>query len=387
VKASNFTSPERERGVGASQAAPPRSRSGLVNGASLKKKLRLAASVLLLGWLAWQTNWDQVREAFGRLRLGPWLLAVAVYAVAQVVSSARWQLMARPLGFDAPLRRFLGLYWVGMFFNLVLPTSVGGDAVRAWQLGGPGRRLPALVSVLADRVSGLMVMLVMALTALLVCPPEVPAALSLLFWGAIGGLLAALALAPLAAWAWERRDTAEEAGDGPRWSRLLGRLRRLRQETLDALRLYLRRPRLLLVSTLLSLAVQAASVALVWLVATALGVAVPAGYWWVVAPVVSLLTLLPVSLNGMGVREGSLVLLLQPAGVDAGTALTLAFLWFAATAAVSLSGVVPYLFGSVRKAPSPVYSGERDFREVRADHEPERGDSDQGRAGQPRAAA
>jgi hypothetical protein len=89
---------------------------------------------------------------------------------------------------------------------------------------------------------------------------------------------------------------------------------------------------------------------------------------------VALLTLLPVSLNGMGVREAGMILFLRPAGVPAGTAVTVAFLWFCGQTAAGLAGAGAYLFGQF---PRP---------EVR--HDDAVGDHPgQGRAGQPRAAA
>ena len=77
-------------------------------------------------------------------------------------------------------------------------------------------------------------------------------------------------------------------------------------------------PRLFLVTTLLSVVVQAANVIVLWLVGLALGLDVPASYYWVLVPLVTLLTLVPVSLNGMGVREWGTVLLLAPLGVGPG---------------------------------------------------------------------
>ena len=81
------------------------------------------------------------------------------------MSSLRWRLMARAQGFDGSPLRYVGYYFIGMFFNLALPTSVGGDVVRVWYLAGhdgagpaSGRRLAALVSVLADRVNGVVVL-------------------------------------------------------------------------------------------------------------------------------------------------------------------------------------------------------------------------------------
>src|SRR5262249_60867552 len=112
-----------------------------------------------------------------------------------------------------------------------------------------------------------------------------------------------------------------------------------------ALALCRSRPRAVLAATLLSVVVQVGNVLIVWLIGLALAAAVPASFYWVLVPVVSLLTVLPISVNGMGVREGAVVLLLAQVGVGSGTAMSLAFLWFATGAAASLGGVVFYAAG------------------------------------------
>ena len=96
----------------------------------------------------------------------------------------------------------------------------------------------------------------------------------------------------------------------------------------------------------------------------------------VAAPMVALLTLLPVSLNGMGVREAGMVVFLAPAGVPAGPAVTLAFLWFLIQTAAGLLGAGVYL------APVAVLR----VSEVRHD-DAVGARSDQGRTGQRRSAA
>jgi uncharacterized membrane protein YbhN (UPF0104 family) len=142
-----------------------------------------------------------------------------------------------------------------------------------------------------------------------------------------------------------------------------------------AMKAYLSRPGRLLVAAALSVLVQAANVALVWLIGVALGADVPASFWWIMVPMVTLLTLLPVSLNGMGIREGGTVLFLSQVGVSAGTALTVAVLWFAVMASNGLAGGLVYLFGSF---PRP---------RMREDHGCVGHHSDQGREGQRSAAA
>src|SRR5262249_44370449 len=155
---------------------------------------------------------------------------------AQIVSSLRWRQLARPLGFDQGLGAYVGFYFVGNFFNLVLPTSVGGDVARAWYLGrGTGRGSAAAMCVLADRLIGLYVLVAMACVAAFVVPlPGWVIALVAAFGcGAVVGLVFLMLLARSSAGRWRRAE-----------------------ELISALSFYCRSPRLLLSASLLSLAVQ-----------------------------------------------------------------------------------------------------------------------------------
>ncbi len=316
--------------------------------------LRPLVSGTLLAWLAWRTDWSQVAHVFGQLRLELWLGAVGLYLGTQVVSALRWQLLAAPLGFWQPLRQFTAFYFIGMYFNLVLPTSVGGDVVRAWYLdGGSRRRLLAFLSVFVDRLSGLLVLLALACATLAVCPIALPTWIRASVWGTAGAALLALVTLPALA----------------HWTGRFDRVRRLS----DGSRLYLGRGWLLLATMGLSLVIQAANVVLVWLVGWAIDAPVPGTYYWILVPMVTLLTLLPVSLNGMGIREGGMALFLAPLGISESLAVSLAFLWFSVFTAASLCGGGVYLFG---RFPRP---------QGQAEHEPVCGDSDQGRTGQPPA--
>jgi uncharacterized membrane protein YbhN (UPF0104 family) len=330
----------------------------------VNRTFRVLVSVSLLGWIAWQTDWGQVGQAFAKLRAGWWLAAVAALVLAQLASARRWQLLAAPLGFPRPLGQMTAFYFIGMYFNLVLPTSVGGDVVRAWYLDGrSGRRLGAFACVLLDRLSGLVVLLAVAAAGVVFSPLVLPAWVKWLVWGACASAALGLACLPLA------------ARLGTRISPKAGQLLRALGAVCS--------PRLLVTTTLLSVVVQVANVVLVWFVGLAIAAPVPGAYYWVLVPMVSLLTLLPISVNGMGVREGAMVLFLAPLGVGQGLPQTLAFLWFAVTAAVSLAGGLVYLFGHF---PPPVAApGGSD--EVQPDHGPVDCDSDQGRARQLEAAA
>ncbi len=330
----------------------------------MTRKLRLLVSVALLSWLGWQTDWQQVGTAFTHLRIELWLAAVGVLVLTQFVSSVRWQMLARPLGLERPLSQLVGFYFIGMYFNLLLPTSVGGDVVRAWYLDGQsGNRLNAFISVFLDRLCGLWILLLLACLGVLMSPLELPTWIPLFVWGCAGCAAAGLTAMPILTQhsdkaPWKFRQLLEAFKALPSWRAWVG-------------------------PVLLSVFVQVANVVIVWLVGQALGAPVPFAYYWLLVPMVSLLTMLPISVNGMGVREGAMALLLAPLGVSGGIALTLAFLWFAVSATVSLLGGLVYLFGRFpRPAVGPATSGEG-----QTNHEFVNCDTDQGREGQFKAAA
>src|SRR5262245_36993905 len=118
------------------------------------------------------------------MRIELWLAAVGMLMLTQMISAWRWQMLARPFGFECGVSRLTAYYFIGMYFNLLLPTSVGGDVMRAWYLdGGSGRRLAAFVSVFVDRFSGLLVLLSLACIGVLLLPLELPLWIPWLVWG------------------------------------------------------------------------------------------------------------------------------------------------------------------------------------------------------------
>ena len=337
----------------------------------MNRLLRFGVSGGLLIWIGTKTDWSQVGEAFVNLRFGWWLGAVGLFIAAQILATLRWKAMADTLRFERSTPVMIRFLFVGMFFNLVLPTSIGGDVVRAWYLdGGSGRRLAALASVFLDRFVGLLALLVMAVAAVMFSPLELPPWIALSVYGMAGGAVIGLALLPVFA-----------------KPKLVGEHRARKMQTMLGV---LRSPAVLTRTLSISIIVQIASVIQVWMVGQALNSPVPASFYWVLVPMVSVLTLLPVSVSGMGVREGATVVLLAPLGIAEGPALTLALMWFATYAATSLLGGLVYLVGSFPKwevLPPPSEVGEPAYHvaservEVLPDGSVNRG-ADQGRARQ-----
>src|SRR6187200_945383 len=119
--------------------------------------------------------WTDFRAILGRLRtaeLAPLAAAIVLYAAGQTLSALKWRLLLGPVQLTTTFARLVGFYFTGMFFNLFLPTIVGGDAVKALLLaretGAPAR---ATMSVFMERNTGLCALLLIALVAAYLAPP------------------------------------------------------------------------------------------------------------------------------------------------------------------------------------------------------------------------
>jgi glycosyltransferase 2 family protein len=305
--------------------------------------VRPLATVFLLAVLAWRLRdqWGAVATAFTHLNVALWLVAVGVYVSVQAISSVRWRMLGKVQGYDAPIGAYLAFYYIGMFFNLVLPTTVGGDVVRVWYLAnrdgtGPrvGRRMAALVSVLAERVNGLVVLIFLACVAVIfsptVLPPWISGTVAAVGAVAVLGLIAV----PFLGWLFRKYPVLDRQP----------RLAHVRSLLAGALA-YRGHPGMLFQVTLLSVFVQVGNVVMWWLVSEGLGLHVSLWYCGVMVPLVTLVATFVPSIGGFGVREAATVILLAPLQVSAADAVTLSILGFAASAVCSLGGLLFYLFG------------------------------------------
>ena len=256
---------------------------------------------------------------------------VAVYLASQIVSAIRWQRIARAVGFATSRSQCLRFYLIGMFFGLVIPSTIGADGARALLLGrAPPGRARALSTVVFDRLVGLVTLFAVAVAALLLGPTgTLPPSL-------VGGV-AAVGSALVLAWAL-----------APRLARFLppeARLRRLVDEDLAP---YFRDGRLVAAAVALSLVVHGLQIAAQKLLTDAIGLHVSGSFVAVYHPLVALAAAVPLTVGGFGLREAAYAYLLPHAGIGADDAIALGLLWWAVGALGGLLGGVVYGLGGDR---------------------------------------
>ncbi len=281
---------------------------------------KLAVSAGVLVFLARRVEMAATARALADVRAPFFVVALALYMAGQLLCARKWALLANALGFRRSYADYARFYYVGMFVNLHAPSTIGGDVARALALGDDGRRGLAATSVLADRASGLFVLVLIGVTALVFLPTYgLPPAIS--------AIAAALALALFLGW-WS----------APRLARLLPRAHRVRRVVeRDLAPLWSDRGLLGRVASLAAV-FHLGEAGIEYCIARALGLDVPYAYCVLLHPAVSILAAVPVSIAGLGIREGGYVFFLERIGVPAAAALAFGLLWFAVVVLGALPG-------------------------------------------------
>jgi glycosyltransferase 2 family protein len=278
--------------------------------------LRGLVTAVLLGVVLTQFDFSKAGRTLADADWGWFVAAVALMAVGIVAAGIRWWLLLRAAAFSTSRRKAVRLFSLSVLLNSVLPTAVGGDAVRIWIVGRHSRRyVTATTSVLLDKVTAFASLFLVAGVALLADYSAVPSEVAMVFaWTtavfAAGILAVAVAL----------------VASGRMRHRLPDRVRAAAGEVAVALRGWAHAQRLLLSVFALGVTYQVIAVGALVLLAESLGFSLAFSLAAVSAAVVVVAMLLPISIGGFGVREGGFVLLLGKAGIGATDATLLSLL-------------------------------------------------------------
>jgi uncharacterized protein (TIRG00374 family) len=318
----------------------------------VSRAVRVTATLVLTGlctlYLVWKID---VGESLGILAdadIGYVLAAVGVMVLTIWPMAWRWQRLLSARAIHDRLGWLARAYFVSYTAGQILPTALGGDAVRILETSRrhPGRSGPVAGSVLLERALG--------------------GAATL----ALGGLGFALALGRYDVGAYLWIELAFVAGTAvlallvfarsvrPLLARSAPLLRRLRLErpvraVYEGIHAYRSHARLLLAVFALTLAIQSVRVLAIWLSGEAVGVDLPPRPYYVMGPILFLIMLVPFTINGLAVREAFFVSFLGDLGVAPDAAFAAGFLFFLVTIAMALPGGIVLAWEGLRPRKTP----------------------------------
>jgi glycosyltransferase 2 family protein len=270
--------------------------------------VRLAGSATILALLFIALPFHDITAAVRSVPLGVWPGALAMYMSLHLVGVTKWRLLVNTAGAGLPFRTAARAYYMGLFGNTFLPSIVGGDVVRAGVALRAARSRSGLVlGSLVDRLLDVVGLAGVAGIGAVLSPRALDdrsrrifLTLGVLLAVAGLGALVAITLTPVRRFPWKVRRT-------------LVQVRR-------AVRATLRRPQAIVGAFLLGMLLQSLLTILNWWLGRLMGIDIPVYVWLFVWPLAKIAALLPVTQNGIGVREAAQAALFAPFGVSAARA-------------------------------------------------------------------
>jgi len=303
--------------------------------------LRALISITLIGYLLTKANLSQLFAMLKSWNAVYYLVGLLLGVLRNVIFAYRWKITLAVSGIEVSFPRLINFYFVGAFFNLFLPTALGGDVVRGYDLAmHSGKRMGAVTSVLVERIVGFFALAFIALLALLPGKNMMgnAAATTVIFIACLGYF--ALTIIVFNAKVMKRLValfkfvTLWDIGE---------RLDRM----YDSLHAFTAHKAILWQCFVLSIICQTLAILAAYSLALAIDLKLAPIYFFMVLPMIWIITMIPLSINGLGLREGAFVFFFTRVWVSDSAALLLSFLSFSQMILLGLMGGSIYLSGVV----------------------------------------
>lgn len=308
------------------------------------RSFRGAVSVGFLGYMLY--IFDVRTIAATMIGADPLLVVtgILVFIVSGVLGALQWGAILRFHGIEMGFAGTVSRYFMGLFFNFILPGFVGGDVIRVYKTSvASGKKTQAFSSTLADRVIGLFVLVLFSFGALILMPDGVAASaipVAVIMLVLLGGFIGLFAFRPF--------------GELSRWLMCFV----LPKNVVSILRsVYLemheltRSPSTLAVVIALSAVIQFTRIAVHWACGAAVGIELGFSYYALFVPLMAIMASLPISVGGFGVREAFAVVLFGSVGLSEEVVLSYTFLATFASFIGATPGGIAFALQSDRKQP------------------------------------
>lgn len=308
--------------------------------------LNVAVSAGVITYLLWQIDLGETIDAIASADVVYLGLAFLVFLASTWGMAWRWQLLLAARGIHERLTWLSTMYFIGYAATQVLPTGIGGDAVRILEHSRrrPGRGGEVAAAVLLERVIGAAGVLAMVAIGLVAAIGRYEDIRYLVILEFVCILLVGTGIFLL----FSTRARSRLGFLSAVTARL--RVERHARALYEAMHAYRHHPREVLVVLGVSVVLQLVRIISIWLCGLAVGIDLSILVYVILGPLLFLVMMIPFTINGLGVREAFFVAFLGRFGVDADAAFAAGFLFYSVTIATALPGALVLLWRSARPA-------------------------------------
>ena len=306
-------------------------------------------------WMTQEQRWSNLTAVFRKLNIGIFILTVGIFILCQGIIGVRWWLLLRVQYIFISIWAAIKLYFLGWFYNNFMPSSVGGDLVRAWYVTKhTDKRFEAVMSVFADRAIGLLSTLIIAVFFYMLFlagrdekidlagkgnPFTFLAQHQSVMWYVflvVGTVFGVFLLHH------KTRAILIKA-----FLFLYFRARRTVEKLKNTIVIYCKKPLIILIVFLLSVGAQIVVITGFWILGVNMGIGASIKYYYVFFTLMWVVAALPISIGGVVVMEGGLAyLFVRFAGVETEAALALALCQRVTWMIASAPGALVHLIGA-----------------------------------------
>jgi uncharacterized membrane protein YbhN (UPF0104 family) len=316
--------------------------------------LRICVAAGAIVWVFRNQEWSELRQVFLGMNPVVFFVCLLVFAGTQAVLATRWWWLLMALSIRLRLGTAVRLHFLGLFYNNIMPSSIGGDLVRAWYASKhTEKRIVAALSVFIDRGIGLFGLVLMAGLSFLflmrdhafgsMAAPKNATQGQAYQYGEVGLyvlVIGAAILCFLLCWGKTRLMLIEFS------VRVLAQGRRTAQKACEAVRLCCKSPGTILGTLTLTVLLQTCTILAFWVLGRDLHIEAGIKHYFMIFPAMWVVAALPISIAGFGILEGGItILFVRLAGTSPEQAACLAlcqrFIWILC----SLPGALIHLTG------------------------------------------
>ena len=265
-------------------------------------------------------------------------LGLMIFPFVHILGLLRWQMLLRAVKINIPLKKLISSFCGGIFFSIFLPSTIGGDLVRTADIVSHTQKTKQVIAtVFLDRLSGYIGLAIVVLLAILFGGPLIGDKFVFFSIAIIITLLVVILLLLFNSFIYTRITRFLSVPGA-------GKIREMIKDMHREIHVFRNHKKMILGNLALSFIIQVISPVSIYFIGLSLGIKISLIYFLIFLPIIGAITLLPISIGGLGLREGLYVVYFAKAGVIKQLALAMSLLSFSFIVFYGAIGGVIYVF-------------------------------------------